>query len=200
MNNKWLIASVSCLVIGCSPKVSVQTPSEPTPQPATAVATPSATPLSTPAPTPTMSHLAPAGVYFLLQKITVETADGIAGLPPGTRATVLKDFGDTLRLSSRGHEFNASRSQVTNDLDVAAAVARNDASAQQAVGRNFQQQKMANELTEQERLRQTKTVLPTQVPPPVQPRINPLSEPAKRVNPDQYDQYGRKLPHSGKIY
>jgi hypothetical protein len=121
-----------------------------TTQVATPEPTPSATPkpevaapaiVATPTPAPVTRRLAAEGVYFLLEAISITTSDGIAGLKPGTRVTLVSEAGDTLRLTDGELQFDARRDQLTNDLDVAAQLGRNHSVQQAAVAALNQQQK-----------------------------------------------------------
>ena len=121
------------LVCSCSktPVPPVPTP-EPTPVP-TPVPTPKPTPVPTPTPpptpTPVVHHYAPEGTYFVTEDITVRLKAGLAGIVAGTPVKMLKDNGDTLHVTDTTNEFDVKKSQVTNDIDIAAAIARRAAAA-----------------------------------------------------------------------
>ena len=84
----------------------------------------------TPKPTP-VRHLAPEGTYFLLQFVSITTPFGVVGLPPGTKITALARDDTSFKVSDADdHPFLVTQSQITNDLDLAAAAARRDAAVQ----------------------------------------------------------------------
>jgi hypothetical protein len=83
-----------------------------------------------PKPTP-VRHLAPEGTYYLLQFVSITTPSGIVGLPPGTKITALARDETSFKVSDADdHAFLVAQSQITNDLDLAAAAARRDAAVQ----------------------------------------------------------------------
>lgn len=86
---------------------------EPPAIPAPVAAPIAAAPESTPPSTRT-----PEGTYFVLQRISIPTDDGIVGISPGTKVTVVK-AGPPLRVTNGKLEFDVMPGQVTNDLDVA---------------------------------------------------------------------------------
>jgi hypothetical protein len=85
---------------------------------------------------PVTHRLAPAGIYFTTEYMSVRSSNGITGIPPGTRIEVLKDMGDAVRVTTGQLQFDAKKYQLTNDLDTAAKVSSQDAAqqAQIAVG------------------------------------------------------------------
>ncbi len=84
----------------------------------------------TPKPAP-VRHLAPEGTYFLLQFASITTPSGVVGLPPGTKITALAQYDTSFKVSDADdHAFLVTQSQITNDLDLAAAAARRDAAMQ----------------------------------------------------------------------
>jgi hypothetical protein len=75
---------------------------------------------------PPPKRLAPAGVYYLLERVSITTDGGIAGLPPGTGVKLLSQNGTELKVTDGSHEFTVNQPQVTNDLDVALAAVHQD--------------------------------------------------------------------------
>ncbi|HKR31100.1 MAG TPA: hypothetical protein VJT08_11510, partial [Terriglobales bacterium] len=105
------------------PAEQVTPNSETTPSP-DAVAAATATP--TPA-----RHIAPEGTYFLLELVSINTAAGVIGDRPGTKVAVVKRETSKLQVSDAEHHiFSVKPSQLTNDIDVAAEVAKRDADRQ----------------------------------------------------------------------
>jgi hypothetical protein len=120
---------------GCRKPIAEAPVPEPIPEPPAATPVP-ATPMpATPQPrmveaTPAPNYLAPPGVFFLLTKISVETASGITGLRPGTQ---VQQTGPGEYTAPDGHKLTLRPDQVTNDLRIAQHLAGADAAAQAAV-------------------------------------------------------------------
>lgn len=74
------------------------------------------------APMPPAKRLAPEGVYYVIQAFSVTSETGIKGVPLGTKLTLIKDMGDSLRVTDGRSEFDARREFITNDLDIATHV------------------------------------------------------------------------------
>ncbi len=91
----------------------------PTPKP---TPTPPPTPTPVPTPTPYVHHYAPEGVFYVTEDISVRLKAGIAGILAGTPVKMVKDNGDTMQVNDGINDFEIKKSQVTNDLDIAAAV------------------------------------------------------------------------------
>ncbi len=94
------------------------------------------TPAPTPAPTPT-----PPTVWFTLDRVSVTTADGVVGYPPGTMVRYVAEGLFYLD----GHEIELSPLQVTPDLEVVSQV---------LAGREAQRQMIERQKIEAQRLRQ----------------------------------------------
>lgn len=124
-----------------APTSSTGTP----PSPATAQA-------ATPAP-----KLAPEGVFYLVQKVSVETDAGIVGLNPGTKAVRQPDG----RFLADGHTVNLQPSQMTNDLTLA-------------------QQAMSTDQSSQQRIRQVMAARAAATPPPAKATPTPRKVAATR--------------------
>lgn len=84
--------------------------------------------------------IAPLGVYFLTTAVSVETADGIIGIQPGT--TVMKQADGSFLAGTQ--KLKLKEGQFTNDMQVAARVAGADAAAQAALQRATQATAAAN--------------------------------------------------------
>ena len=83
--------------------------------------------------TPIPRRLAPEGVYYLTQKISVTNNDGVVGFPPGTEVRRVSQSSNGMIVRTRnGVQTVLQDYQITNDLDIATQVARGDAAAQQA--------------------------------------------------------------------
>ena len=81
------------------------------------------------------SLVAPMGVVFLLKPVSIETADGVFGLEPGTAMTRLPD-GTFL---ARGHKVKVAEDKVTNVIQVAANAFRADQAAQILLRKSLQE-------------------------------------------------------------
>lgn len=88
-------------------------------------------PITAPAPIAASTRLAPEGIFFLTEYVSVANEDGISGFPGGTKVTRLEDLGDSLQVrNSTGTILKVPKQKLTNDLDVAEAAGRRDAQAQ----------------------------------------------------------------------
>lgn len=140
-----LVILAALFIAGCNASKSPEQ-AEATPEPVSTEPTPApkiAEPVATPTPAPVAKRLAPDGVFFLLQPISITTDDGITKIQPGTKVTLVQETGDTLRLSDGQQEFDAQRGQFTNDLDIAAQIGRNHSAQQAAIAGWNQQQRLA---------------------------------------------------------
>lgn len=84
-------------------------------------------------PTP-RQRLAPEGTYFFLERASLKTESSIIGFAPGTKVTMIEQRGSTSIVSDGEHQFETASSQLTNDLDIAARVAKADFEAQRKIG------------------------------------------------------------------
>ena len=75
-------------------------------------------------------RVAPEGTYFLLERASLRTDSGVIGFAPGTKVTLV-DQGDSASTVTDGqYQFAVPSSQLTNDLDLAASIAKSDYTAQ----------------------------------------------------------------------
>ncbi len=96
----------------------------------TAPPAPTAPPVAAqPAVPPVPPKLAPEGVFFLTQAVSIETSDGIAALPRGTQVVRQPDGS----FIGAGHSVKLRAEQITNDLALAARLANSEAAAQAAI-------------------------------------------------------------------
>jgi hypothetical protein len=102
-------------------------------------------PPSAPATQPTQQHrLAPEGVFFLTERMILRSNSGVAGFAPGTRVRVVQDKGETFGVvTDDSTTFDVPADELTNDLDLAALVARSDAKSQQTVAQWIERQNAA---------------------------------------------------------
>ena len=76
-----------------------------------------------PASVPGEKHLAPPGIFYMLDRVSVETAAGISAVVPGEKVKLLQRKGDgALKVTTGKIELDVKESQTTNDLDLAREV------------------------------------------------------------------------------
>lgn len=90
--------------------------------------------------TPEPPQLAPPGTYFLLAKVSVETADGIVGVVPGTE---LHEVSPGIYQDAQKNQLTLRNDQVTNDLRLARQARGADANGQAAIARAVQARQQA---------------------------------------------------------
>ena len=104
---------------------------------------------------PPSVKLAPEGIFFLTEYVSISNEDGVCGFPAGTKVTRLEDLGDSLRVrNSTGATLKVLKQKLTNDLDIAETASRRDAQVQKiAVSTSLQ--KKAQFETEQDAIQST---------------------------------------------
>lgn len=117
---------------------------------------PAGAPLPPPAPpslaeTPSQPVLAPEGVYFVTENISIMHDAGVIGIAPGTRVRLVKRNGPLMLVSDGKNQFEVSPDQVTNDTVAAQKLLQFDQANQSTLAEIQAQQKTA--LLEQERQR-----------------------------------------------
>jgi hypothetical protein len=71
-------------------------------------------------------RLAPLGTLYMVERVSVETKNGIIAVVPGDEVKVLKRTGDRLKVTIGKVDFEVKEIQVTNDLDVAQAAEKKE--------------------------------------------------------------------------
>ncbi len=61
-------------------------------------------------------QLAPPGVFYMLERVSAETKNGITTVVPGDEVRLLKRVGNKLKVTIGTTEFEVKESQVTNDI------------------------------------------------------------------------------------
>jgi len=118
--------------------------------------------IATPIPvTPAPKRLAPEGVFYVIRHFSTTTDDGLIGVNPGTKVKQVKDNGDTLLVTNGQTQFEASKDDLTNDLDIAYRYAVVDGAAQQQLSRQARAEEKAGQMdakaqSDTERSRQAK--------------------------------------------
>jgi hypothetical protein len=78
---------------------------------------------------PGEKHVAPPGVFYVVERASVETDTGIHAVVPGDMVKLMKrNSNGTLLLTDGEVSFTARETQVTNDLDLAKAAEAKDRS------------------------------------------------------------------------
>ena len=70
-------------------------------------------------------RIAPSGVYFLKVAVEVPSENGPVALNRGTRVRLVREQDGKLRVRRNSTDFLIEKSQVTDDLNALAALARN---------------------------------------------------------------------------
>jgi hypothetical protein len=129
----WSVGASLLLLTACNKSAQNSIVSE-TPAPQSTPA-----PVETPkvvASTPVPDELAPEGTYYLITKVSVETADGITGFPSGTK---VQKSTDGKFQTSTGQALALTPNQFTNNLRIAREAAGAEASQRVALSQAAQQ-------------------------------------------------------------
>jgi hypothetical protein len=135
---KAVLSIIVCVSIAFSSDLTAQN-ATPTPT-ATTPAAPEA-PVAR-----SLASPAPPAVYFLTQWASVKTHDSIRGYPPGTRLTVIGNFGDHLRVKAGEVEFEVKTDQVTNDPRIATQAVKRDVRQQGEIAQTDQSKRQHDKL------------------------------------------------------
>jgi hypothetical protein len=104
------------------------------PRPAAAArSTPAKQPVARPTPARPVAqerHLAPEGTFFLLQRASLKNDSGVIGFAPGTKVTMVEQGASVSTVTDGEYQFKVPSIQLTNDLDLAASVAKADYTTQ----------------------------------------------------------------------
>jgi hypothetical protein len=84
-------------------------------------------------PAPQQLHLAPPGVLYPIEYVSSTTKDGVIAFLPGRPLRVVEDKGETIVVSDGKKRGEVSADKLTNDLDIAALAAQQDAEGQQVL-------------------------------------------------------------------
>ncbi len=123
MNARTVISTFALIGCLCSCDQKQPPPPKVTPLP-----TPAPTPI--PTPTPISKRLAPEGVFYLTEYISISSEDGVRGFAPGLRVTLVDTVGDVVQVSNGKVTIEVRSHQLTNDLDIADSVRKQDSIAQ----------------------------------------------------------------------
>lgn len=75
---------------------------------------------------PGEKRTAPPGIYYMVERVSAETKNGIIAVVPGDEVKLLKRDGNTLKVTIGAADFEVKETQVTNDLDRAREVERQE--------------------------------------------------------------------------
>ena len=145
---KMILGVVSAVIVGYmawhwfAPTTVAPIPAQHSaPKPATAHPPPPKRLAQQPAAKPTPARrvtpqprLAPEGTYFLLERASLRIDSGVIGFAPGTKVTLLDQGNSASTVTDGQYQFAVPPSQLTNDLDIAAGVAKSDYAAQAQLG------------------------------------------------------------------
>ena len=140
------------------PRNSVAQSATPAPVAPALPTTPAASAAATP-------ELAPPGTFFLLAKVSVETSDGILGVPPGTE---VHEVSPGIYEDAQKNRLTLRSDQVTNDLRLARQARGADANAQTAIARAAQARQQAERARQMQQATQAAATA-ANPPPPVAP-------------------------------
>lgn len=71
-------------------------------------------------PQPQQQHLAAPGVYYMVERVSATTSNGVAAINPGDEVKLLQKLpGDRMRVTNGATTMEIKNSQATNILEVA---------------------------------------------------------------------------------
>ena len=94
---------------------------EPTPAPAAVPAPPVfESKIGGSSATPGEKQFAPPGVFYVVDRVSAMTANGVKAVSPGEKVKLLQRLGNgRMRVTTGDADFEVKEAQVTNDLDLA---------------------------------------------------------------------------------
>jgi hypothetical protein len=123
-----------------------------TPKPMAARSTPVKREVAKPTPARPVAQqqrLAPEGTFFLLQRASLPIDSGVIGFAPGTKVTLVEQADSISTVADGEYQFKVPSSQLTNDMDLAASVAKADYTTQAQIAESTA--KRAQEYSQQQR-------------------------------------------------
>ena len=82
-------------------------------------------------------RLAPEGTFFLLKRASLSIDSGVIGFAPGTKVTLVEQADSVSTVTDGEYQFKVPSSQLTNDLDIAASVAKADQTTQAQIAESM---------------------------------------------------------------
>ena len=139
LNAARFFAAVAVVAVVCACS-KPPPPPEPTPEPTpvpTPVPTPKptptpATPTPVPTPTPVVHHYAPDGVFYVIEDYSAHIKGGLIGVTAGSQVKLLRDNGDSAQVTDGTTPFDIPKAKLTNDLDLAAVLAKREQAVEAA--------------------------------------------------------------------
>src|SRR4029450_2928649 len=132
------------------PAQTQRTPTKPKPMAARSTPVKREVAKPTPArPVAQQQRLAPEGTFFLLQRVSLSIDSGVIGFAPGTKVTLVEQTDSVSTVTDGEYQFKVPSSQLTNDMDLAASVAKADYTTQAQIAESTA--KRAQEYTPQQR-------------------------------------------------
>jgi hypothetical protein len=92
----------------------------------TAAALPFRSRLAAPATAADGKRLAPPGVLYVLERVSIETPAGIRALVPGDSVKLLQRKPNKLKVTDGSTDFELAPEKLTNDFEVALAAEKQD--------------------------------------------------------------------------
>jgi len=111
--------------------------------------------------------LAPKGIYFLLERVSVTTDSGIFSAPVGTKVIEISTTASGMRVTDGQHQFNITPAQVTNDMTLADQLANSDHATQARLKASLAQQAKNQLARETAQIKQSASQPTLQQPAPV---------------------------------
>jgi hypothetical protein len=166
MSKKALLGIIFALIVGylawrwfapaptqhvpVKPAQTQRTPTKPKPMAVRSTPVKREVAKPTPArPVAQQQRLAPEGTFFLLQRASLPIDSGVIGFPPGTKVTLVEQADSVSTVTDGEYQFKVPSSQLTNDLDLAASVAKADYATQAQIAESTA--KRAQEYSQQQR-------------------------------------------------
>jgi hypothetical protein len=141
-------------------------------------------------------HLAPDGILFLTERVSITTNAGVTGIAPGSKVKLIARDGDKVRVSDGTTEIVVHPSQLTNDLDVARSLAAAERETQVQVTNAIAQQQREYQRTRTEQFEELAREQQSRTRQPAPPRWNnPLDRPVYNRTQDK-----KYLDSNGKTY
>ena len=88
-------------------------------------------------------RLAPLGTFYVKEKFSVTTEDGITSLPTGKKVTLVREAGTNLIVTDGTQEFDIPESSLTNDLDILDGINASNANIEKQIELNAAQRSKA---------------------------------------------------------
>jgi hypothetical protein len=76
---------------------------------------------------PGEKKLAPPGVFYMLDRVSIENASGVHAINPGEPVNLLQRMKNgRMKVTQGPYDFEVKETQVTNDLEVAVQAEKSD--------------------------------------------------------------------------